>query len=90
MMPFLSAGVAVTTLPQGYTILAGKAFRWKRNAVIGDIIFAVACFFVYMVLAAQCRDFLLPLAVILSLPAGVFGTFITEGFGFSQRHLCIT
>ncbi|MDQ2657307.1 MAG: efflux RND transporter permease subunit, partial [Bacteroidota bacterium] len=32
--------------------------------------------FVYLVLAAQYESFVLPLAVILSLPAGVFGSFL--------------
>jgi HAE1 family hydrophobic/amphiphilic exporter-1 len=32
--------------------------------------------FVYLILAAQYESFLLPLPVILSLPAGVFGSFI--------------
>jgi hydrophobic/amphiphilic exporter-1 (mainly G- bacteria), HAE1 family len=32
--------------------------------------------FVYMVLAGQYESFIIPLAVILSLPAGVFGSFL--------------
>jgi HAE1 family hydrophobic/amphiphilic exporter-1 len=32
--------------------------------------------FVYLVLVAQYESFLLPLAVILSLPVGVFGSFL--------------
>jgi len=39
-------------------------------------IFIVCLAFVYLLLAAQYESFLLPLAVILSLPAGVFGAFL--------------
>jgi HAE1 family hydrophobic/amphiphilic exporter-1 len=38
-------------------------------------IFIIVLAFVYMVLAAQYESFLLPLAVVLSLPVGVFGAF---------------
>jgi HAE1 family hydrophobic/amphiphilic exporter-1 len=41
--------------------------------------------FVYMVLAAQYESFLLPLAVVLSLPAGVFGSFLLlKAFGLAN------
>src|SRR5690606_23729532 len=39
-------------------------------------IFALCLLFVYLILAAQYESFLLPLPVILSLPAGVFGAFL--------------
>jgi HAE1 family hydrophobic/amphiphilic exporter-1 len=38
-------------------------------------IFLVVLAFVYLVLAAQYESFIIPLAVVLSLPAGVFGSF---------------
>ncbi|MGZ8903041.1 MAG: efflux RND transporter permease subunit, partial [Methylobacter sp.] len=36
-------------------------------------IFLICLLFVYLLLAAQYESFLLPLAVILSLPIGIFG-----------------
>jgi cation/multidrug efflux pump len=39
------------------------------------VIFAICLAFVYLLLAAQYESLLLPLPVILSLPAGVFGSF---------------
>ena len=40
------------------------------------IIFLIVVVFVYLVLVAQYESFLLPLAVILSLPIGLFGSFL--------------
>jgi len=41
--------------------------------------------FVYMVLAAQYESFIIPLAVVLSLPAGVFGSFqLLEWMGLAN------
>ena len=40
------------------------------------VISLVVVFFVYLVLAAQYESFVLPLAVLFSLPAGVFGSFL--------------
>lgn len=69
--------VAATTLPHGYDIgWEGLSFDEAKRGNEAIIIFAVVLVFVYMVLAAQYESFLLPLAVILSLPAGVFGTFL--------------
>ena len=68
--------VAKSTLPQGYDIgWEGLSFDEAKRGNEAIVIFAVVLVFVYMVLAAQYESFLLPLAVILSLPAGVFGTF---------------
>jgi HAE1 family hydrophobic/amphiphilic exporter-1 len=39
-------------------------------------IFLIVLAFVYLVLAAQYESFIIPLAVVLSLPAGVFGSFM--------------
>jgi HAE1 family hydrophobic/amphiphilic exporter-1 len=40
------------------------------------VIFVVVIVFVYLVLAAQYESFVLPLAVLLSLPSGIFGSFL--------------
>lgn len=40
------------------------------------MIFVVVIAFVYLVLAAQYESFVLPLAVLFSLPAGIFGSFL--------------
>lgn len=68
--------VADSVLPKGYT------YEWSgmtREQIISGnqavYIFAVCLVFVYLLLAAQYESFLLPLAVILSLPAGIAGAF---------------
>src|SRR6185369_5927529 len=48
-------------------------------------IFIVVLVFVYFVLAGQYESFIIPLAVIFSLPAGVFGSFLLiKGLGLAN------
>lgn len=66
-----------STLPRGYGIDwegLSKDEVGRGNEAL--YIFLVVLGFVYLVLAAQYESFLLPLAVVLSLPAGVFGSFM--------------
>ncbi|GAO44400.1 efflux RND transporter permease subunit [Flavihumibacter petaseus] len=69
--------VAATALPKGYT------YEWSgmtREQVLSGnqtiAIFAVVLVFVYLLLAAQYESFALPMAVILSLPPGIFGSWL--------------
>lgn len=69
--------VAAQTLPRGYGIDWGgmsKDEEGRGNEAI--YIFLICLAFVYMILAAQYESFMLPLAVVLSLPAGIFGAFL--------------
>jgi hydrophobic/amphiphilic exporter-1 (mainly G- bacteria), HAE1 family len=69
--------VAEKVLPIGYDIdWGGLAYDEVRRGNEALYIFIIVLVFVYMVLAAQYESFLLPLAVVLSLPAGVFGSFL--------------
>jgi hydrophobic/amphiphilic exporter-1 (mainly G- bacteria), HAE1 family len=68
--------VSASQLPKGYT------FEWtgmtRDEVLAGDqaiYIFLLCLLFVYLLLSAQYESFLLPLPVILSLPAGIFGSF---------------
>jgi len=68
--------VAKETLPRGYDVAwEGLSFDEAQRGNESIYIFIVVLVFVYLVLAAQYESFLLPLAVILSLPIGVFGSF---------------
>ncbi|HUC82393.1 MAG TPA: efflux RND transporter permease subunit, partial [Flavisolibacter sp.] len=68
--------VAQKTLPRGFGIdWAGISADEVARGNEAVYIFLICLAFVYMILAAQYESFILPLAVILSLPAGVFGSF---------------
>ena len=69
--------VATATLPRGFDIAwEGLSYDEARRGNESIYIFLVVVFFVYLVLAAQYESFVLPLAVLLSLPIGIFGTFL--------------
>lgn len=69
--------VAKKTLPQGYDIAwEGLSYDEAKRGNEALYIFIVVVIFVYLVLAAQYESFIIPLAVILSLPIGIFGSFL--------------
>jgi hydrophobic/amphiphilic exporter-1 (mainly G- bacteria), HAE1 family len=69
--------VAKKTLPRGFGIdWAGISADEVARGNEAIYIFLICLVFVYLLLAAQYESFILPLAVILSLPAGVFGSFL--------------
>ena len=70
--------VAAKALPRGY------AYEWsgmtREQILSGDqalYVFGVVLIFVYLLLAAQYESLLLPLPVLLSLPTGIFGAFLS-------------
>ena len=79
--------VAKLKLPRGYT------FDWsgmtKEEIASGDqviYVFGICILFVYLLLAAQYESFALPLPVLLSLPAGIFGAlFFLKLFGLQNN-----
>ena len=69
--------VAAKTLPRGYEIdWAGISADEVAQGNQAVWIFLICLGFVYLVLAAQYESFILPLSVVLSLPAGIFGAFL--------------
>ncbi|MDX1350610.1 MAG: efflux RND transporter permease subunit, partial [Putridiphycobacter sp.] len=69
--------VAETTLPNDYDIAwEGLSYDEANRGNESLYVFLVVLVFVYLVLAAQYESFLLPLAVVFSLPVGVFGSFL--------------
>lgn len=68
---------AAKSLPKGYSVgWEGLSFDEERRGNENIIIFMVVLVFVYMVLAAQYESFIIPFAVMLSLPVGIFGSFL--------------
>ncbi|MCW2120913.1 efflux RND transporter permease subunit [Flavobacterium sp. 7A] len=73
--------VAKDKLPKGYDI--DWAGLQKDEVARGNeaiYIFIIVLLFVYLVLVAQYESFILPFAVILSLPPGIFGAFMLIKF----------
>lgn len=69
--------VAKETLPHGFDIdWAALSYDEVRRGNEAIYIFLIVLAFVYVVLAAQYESFIIPLSVVLSLPAGVFGSFL--------------
>lgn len=69
--------VAKEKLPRGYDIAwEGLSYDEANRGNDALYIFGVVLLFVYFVLAAQYESFILPLAVLLSLPVGIFGSFM--------------
>ena len=69
--------VAKKTLPRGYGIdWAGISKDEVAQGNQAIYIFLICLGFVYLILSAQYESFILPLSVILSLPAGIFGAFL--------------
>lgn len=68
--------VAQETLPNGYDVAwEGLTFDEVGRGNEAIIIFAIVLAFVYLVLAAQYESFIIPMAVMLALPPGIFGSF---------------
>ena len=64
-------------LPRGYSVeWSGVSKEERESGGQTIIIFVICLFFVYLLLAAQYESLLLPFPIILSLPAGVFGSFL--------------
>jgi HAE1 family hydrophobic/amphiphilic exporter-1 len=69
--------VAAKTLPRGFGIdWAGISKDEVAQGNGAIYIFLICLGFVYLILSAQYESFILPLAVILSLPTGIFGAFL--------------
>mgnify|MGYP002868873465 CR=1 FL=1 len=72
------AEVAATTLPQGYGYDFGGMSR--EEATQGNttlIVYALCVIFVYLILCCLYESMLVPLSVLLSVPAGLFGAFLS-------------
>ncbi len=78
--------VADANLPNDYDIAwEGLSYDESNRGNETIYIFLIVLVFVYFVLAAQYESFIIPLAVIFSLPVGVFGSFLAlKGMGLQN------
>jgi len=80
--------VAETKLPRGFGIdWAGISADEVAQGNQAIWVFLICLGFVYLVLAAQYESFILPLSVILSLPAGIFGAFLLLKFTGLENNI---
>ena len=69
--------VAASSLPQGYGFeFSGLTRNEQQSGNTMGIIIVVCLLFVYLLLCIQYESYILPLAVLLSLPFGLCGTFL--------------
>jgi HAE1 family hydrophobic/amphiphilic exporter-1 len=79
--------VAAKTLPQGYGFEYSGISREEESAGSQTIyIFMLCIAFVYLLLSAQYESYILPFAVLLSLPIGLSGVFVfSKLFGLDNN-----
>ena len=78
--------VAASVLPTGYTYDYSGLTRQEAQASNSTALIFLLCFiFIYLILSAQYESYILPLAVVLSVPFGLAGAFLfTNLFGHSN------
>ena len=82
--------VAKMNLPEGYTYeFSGITKEEISSGGQSVVIFALCLLFVYFLLAAQYESYILPLAVILSIPTGILGVFIAIGLTGIENNIYV-
>ena len=78
--------VAREMLPTGYTYDYSGLTRQEAQSSNSTALIFVLCFiFIYLILSAQYESYILPLAVVLSVPFGLAGAFLfTQLFGHNN------
>ena len=80
------AEVGEQVLPQGYTYdFSGLTREEAKSSNTTGLIFLLCFIFIYLILSAQYESYILPLAVVLSVPFGLAGCFLfTKMFGHAN------
>lgn len=84
--------VAAQSLPQGYSFEFSGITREEQSSSGSTtaIVFVLCFVFIYLLLSAQYESFILPLAVLLSVPFGLCGSFLfVQGMGALNNILPI-
>lgn len=80
--------VAKSLLPNNYEVAFSGITREEiASAGQAGVIFLLSIIFVYFFLAAQYESYLVPFAVLLSLPIGVAGAFLTTKFSGQENNI---
>ncbi len=71
--------VAAQTLPEGYTYeWSGQSREEQKSSSKAPLLFGMAFLFAFLCLAALYESWSVPFAVLLAIPAGVFGAFLFQ------------
>lgn len=82
--------VAKDQLPAGYGFeFSGQTREEMSSNGQSTVVFLLCLIFVYFLLAAQYESYILPLAVILSVPTGVLGVFVTIGLTGIENNIYV-
>jgi HAE1 family hydrophobic/amphiphilic exporter-1 len=77
-------------LPRGYAYEWGGLTREEQSAGSQTtLIFVMSLIFVYFLLAAQYESYILPLAVIFSVPTGLLGVFAFINFAGIENNIYV-
>jgi len=81
---------AAEELPTGYAYeFSGQTREELSSGGQATVIFILCLVFVYFLLAAQYESYLLPFAVILSIPTGIFGVFVALGLSGIENNIYV-
>ncbi|HLA56203.1 MAG TPA: efflux RND transporter permease subunit [Flavobacterium sp.] len=96
--PGVSSGAAIKAvqdaaekhLPKGYSVeFSGLTKEEISSSGQSAIIFGLSLLFVFFLLAAQYESYILPAAVILSIPTGIFGVFAAIGLAGIENNIYV-
>jgi hydrophobe/amphiphile efflux-1 (HAE1) family protein len=77
-------------LPQGFAYeFSGQTREEISSGGQSTVVFLLCLVFVYFLLSAQYESYILPLAVILSIPTGLFGVFAVLGITGIENNIYV-
>ncbi|GEP50642.1 multidrug transporter AcrB [Flavobacterium noncentrifugens] len=82
--------VAAQHLPSGFAYeFSGMTREELSSGGQSTVIFILSLLFIYFLLSAQYESYILPWAVILSIPTGVFGVFLAIGLTGIENNIYV-
>lgn len=77
-------------LPNGFDFqFQGQTREEISSGGQSAVIFALSLLFVYFLLSAQYESYILPLAVLLSIPTGILGVFVAIGLSGIENNIYV-
>ncbi|MCD0489266.1 efflux RND transporter permease subunit [Pedobacter sp. MC2016-14] len=81
---------AAEQLPSGFAYeFSGQTREEISSGGQSTVVFLLCLVFVYFLLSAQYESYILPLAVILSIPTGIFGVFVVLGLTGIENNIYV-